>query len=412
VNNILCGLCPFFLGSGLAVLLFWLSNREPVPKKSSDAATELPFGILWFSQACRSALGDRCSRPGRLRKMRKECIARFLKDATFLPGEAPPEETQYATWPMQADLICQGKFESLREWQRAEMSKGPNAAEGAERSFHDGRTQWSRTDTYSLIAIGGLLLAALLSFYLAKTHDWCGTYVPPITCPPPPPPPTVHELRLSSDVLFGFNEPTIRGDAHRAYAVKLLKDAFKDFAKVEFTGVSAHTDPIGSLEENRRLANQRAQDVRGLLQVVINDPERPKSLADQKIDETLITADEGAVTEDRSIWRACWGKYYLGNESPIPKLDKPLLDLPPALLTAHQLSCSKASIDTGTTDPYPGCARLDHAIGNAQHTYEVGERFRQIVECLAPMRHVLIRFRALEYQPEPVKPDSTTTPKG
>jgi outer membrane protein OmpA-like peptidoglycan-associated protein len=399
VNNILCGLCPFLFGLALAALLSWLRNREPVPNKSSDPAAELPFGILWFSPACRSALGDRCSRPGRLRKMRKECIARFLKGATFLPGETAPEEAQYATWPMQADLICQGKFESLLTWQRAELRKESSAATGDDRSANDNAKQWSNTDTYAALAVAGLLVVALISFYLAKTHHWCGSCAPPI-CPPTTPSPIPHELRLSSDLLFEFNGSKIEGE-HRAYAVRLLKNAFKDFAKVEFTGISAHTDPIGTLEHNKELSTDRAESVRSLLEDVVKDPERPKSLADS-IDPKLIKPDEGAVAEDddRQIWRECFAEYYLGNQFPIAKFDKPLLDLPTTKLTADQLACSQASIDTGTKDPYPGCARLDHPIGNAQHTYEVSERFRQIVECLAPMRHVLIRFRALEYRPE------------
>lgn len=420
MSNILCGLCPFLFGAALAWLVFWLIARRPAAAKPPNSDPELPFDLLWFSPACRAALGDRCSRPGRLRKMRKECIAKFLKNAHFPPHEIPPDETQYSTWPMQADLICQGKFASLREWQSAELVK---RAVGAEEptAEHKSRTRRSPDDMFLLLVFIGLLIAATLCGYMASTHHWCGTCVAH-PCPPPPicstcPDSTRDiELTVSSDVLFDFKEAKIQGDARRKRAIELLSNAFKDFERVNFYGVSAHTDPIGTISSNKNLAYKRAQDILSLLDLVNKDPARKTPLTDQKLDENLIDSRLGlgadADTEDRQIWRECFSEYYLGKEKPISAFDKPLLDLPPDSLTTDQLSCSKASIDTGANDPYPGCARPQGPIGNARHTYEVGERFRQIVECLAPMRHVLIKFRVLSFKPNKSAPNSTTTPKG
>jgi outer membrane protein OmpA-like peptidoglycan-associated protein len=315
--------------------------------------------------------------------MCSDCIARLLEKGTFPPGESAPDETKYSTWPLQAKLICQGKFAELREWQSARLRE--TRKRDINNSPPAGERLWSmsRLDRCLLFLALGLLLLALLSRYFAIEQHWCSAGTPGT------PPVRAVVLKLSSDQLFEYDKSAITG-AHRDIISTQLVNYFRHFQEVKINSISAHTDPIGTNEKNRSLARDRANAVLGLLLKDVASGGINISTSDDF--KKNLDSDWGPGREDYPIWRQCFQSYYIGIPNRIPPADRPLLNLP----DQGRILCSMATIETGANDGlYPACRRIPVLPnGSAKHTAEVAEGFRQMAECLAPMRHVTIQFTA------------------
>jgi len=394
--SVLCALFPLFLGAAIAVPVVWfISRRLSKAEKSSAGTIDLPFGILWLTAACRAALG-RCGTPGRLRRMRPECVERLLNKAPFPAGESVPTHTMYSTWPMQADLICKGEFSTLREWQFGRLDSRP--ADSGDTTPPGDKKSWTWSDSDRRVLLLTLVLLAISFLFQYFARNRCASNVKEkvvvkcIDCKARQP------LKLSADQLFEYDKPDIR-PAHRAIVKAQLIDYFKDYNDITITGISAHTDPIGTDEHNRWLADQRAKEVVKIFQEVAAQESVHKHFKPETtISNDVIRNEEsplGPGREDYPIWRECFTTYFVGSTARILDEDRALTDLP----GQGRTPCSMATSEVGKDDgKYPACARkpLPRPGDTAKHTAFIGRQFTEIVECLAPMRHVLVGFTATE----------------
>lgn len=336
--------------------------------------------------------------------MTAEAIGRRLDRFPFPAEEPRPSADRYATWPGQAALLCAGKLDELEALQETLVDKwgapsallpsAPNKDEDGAAAPGLGRLFWQ------LLALGALLLlAALLAGWIASRSAACDCDVPPV----PGDGPTVETANLSADLLFDYKMSQPRSDAHRAKIVADLRGLFHEFDGIRIVGVAAHTDPIGSTKDNRTLGQARASTIRGLIAGIIAQPEREGQFAPDPMPPDQ--APDGPGREDAPYWKTCFTQYQLN----IPKLERPLINLNPLKNTDNRVSCSNASADV----VYPACARPDVpkfgqrlGRGYAQRA----ENLRELTGCLAPMRHVLIRFSyvRLALVPDEKKPTSIT----
>ena len=128
-NGFLCALFPYLLGLTLFLILLWPVLYLIGLKRGPNGSRPVSVGILWLIPACAKALG-RCSQPGRLRSMSARGISTRLDRYDFPANERRPTPERYSTWPDQADLICQGKFDELASKQ--EELKKAHGVEGYE----------------------------------------------------------------------------------------------------------------------------------------------------------------------------------------------------------------------------------------------------------------------------------------
>jgi outer membrane protein OmpA-like peptidoglycan-associated protein len=288
---------------------------------------------------------------------------------------------------MQADLICQGRFTELREWQLSELQRlsvrttvdDPGIAE---RSVH-----FLASTKYPIAMSIALLLLALVSHYYIERSGKCGPEI--VFIEPPTPPPAV--LTLNADELFAYDKSDIRPELRQKIKSDLIA-FFKDYHDITFNSIKAHTDPIHTVDYNRSLAAARAQEVRGLLSEVANDKTIHDKLKDG-FSPTMGGGGPGNDTADHDIWNACFDEYYIGNaKHPIRSGERPLQDLKDGTRTL----CSKSG-PVGEGGTYPACQHdsLPRAKATAEQTARTADNFRAMVECLAPMRHVVVTYEAV-----------------
>lgn len=317
--------------------------------------------------------------------MRPECIARLLKAAKFPAGESAPDETKYTTWRMQADLICQGRFAELREWQLSELKSGSVRPVVEDRSVVEEDVPFYVSAKYALLLSLALLLLALVARHFINVNGKCGPTIEIFT-------ETVVQqepLTLDADELFEYKQPDIRKELRSKIKSSLI-NFFKNYHDITINRIEAHTDPIGRTDENKKLAEGRAHAIQSLLSEVVNDGaihDKLKGEFSPKIDGP----GPGTEDADYKIWDECFEEDYIGTPGNLIKSDeRPLQDLNDG--TRSWCSKSPAHIESG---PYPACASIKLPRGNAERTARIADHFRDIVGCLAPMRHVVVNYQAV-----------------
>lgn len=404
MQPLLCLLWAIALGAALAGPLYWAmyrANREPETSKPPSHPPDFPF-ILYLTPACRIALGA-CAHPSRLRRMTAECIARRIKNATFPAGERPPRLEQFASWPQQAALLCANRLDELAALHaclRERFGEPPAAAAGPV-SAEEGAAAPAWLTAMTL----GLLLASLL-LWLAGQAAQCGRCAalpPPVAQVPPPPPPlpepepqppapkAVTIAELSTDTFFDYNRNEPMSKAHRERVRAELETLFARYDGIEIIDIAAHTDPIGTNADNEKLGQQRARFVLGVIREIIDSARRPAQFKSTTLPAS--STGNGPSAGDFAFWHYCFNEFYL--EPKLAAQPLPLKNLAPAR-SNQRTPCERATAETGRNgEGYPACARLAvPARGKVAPGYPQGaERLRELLACVAPMRHVLIKFR-------------------
>lgn len=383
--SFLCALAPLFLGAALAAPLYWLLQRSASQVGDTRRPLSAP-AILWLTPECQRALGD-IAKPGHLARASERCICTRLSAHTFPSGEDSPVAERYRTWPKQAANICAGDYEGLsREQDRlvAQLGEVPTKGEGNTASIRP-LLPW-------FIVFAGLLALSVLFFLLSSGRDWCGCPDAVSTCPAcsspvPNSSPTVESKEVSTDLLFDFNQAEPYSLEHRRRMDAHLQDLFRDFQRIEILGIVAHTDPIGNKARNEALARARGEYMRAAIMRVAQDATLKTHFFQTDIPVEVVKA-EGANLGEREVWQQCFRRFYVER---LP--DRPLEDLRAGLADGRPLCSTAAS--SGIQDAYPACRRLvaSDAHGNAVAYARRAENFRELSACLAPMRHVAIRFK-------------------
>lgn len=410
--QILCVFWALLLGLGLASLGCFLwrlirSKRLGDEEPSTDTQARSALPILYLTPVCIAALG-RCAHPAKLRRMSSQCIGRLLERFPFPQGEARPTEERYSSWPEQARLLCAGNTEALHALQQTLIAALGNPAEPRQAS----KPSASSTSQGSVHASGfdrgawlpaflavPLLLAALIAWWEASQSTAC-------RCAESVMPPGGGNASgdLSTDLIFDFDRSTPRSPAHEAKLLADLHNLFREFDGIKIRAVVAYTDPIGSTEENRDLARRRAATIRTLIEKIVR--ELPAQFAIDPLPPDQASLDEPSRREDAAFWQACFSRYF----SDLAPADRPLVDLPEAKNSDNRVPCSRAS----ATDiyPYPACARLPIPTSNQNLPLGYAQRaedLRELIECLAPMRRVLIQFSYDRRLPKADKRTPTST---
>jgi hypothetical protein len=269
-NGFLCAIFPYLLGLTLFLILLWPLLYLTRPKRGPNDPSPASMGILWLTPACANALG-RCSQPGRLRSMSTRGISARLDRYDFSANERRPTREQYSTWPDQADLICQGKFDELTRKQSeliTEFGVPENQPEPA--NLKAGRGAWAMVLDALLVIAFICAVLTLLNWILTDflracapqpvvIHDPCPTE----KCKAPDPVP----LKLSTDQEFEYNEFKIV-DYQRLKDFLVERLAQFKTAKLTITGF---TDPIGGVCYNQGLADNRAKAIAEIVKGIIPD---------------------------------------------------------------------------------------------------------------------------------------------
>jgi outer membrane protein OmpA-like peptidoglycan-associated protein len=291
-NGFLCSLFPFLLGLTLILFLVWGLFYLARPKSDRGNPSPTPVGILWLSPACAAALG-RCSQPGRLRSMSARGISARLDRYDFPANEHRPTREQYSTWPDQADLICQGKFDELASKQKdLKKEHGVEGYQPEPANLTASRGAWTVLDAVLVLAFICAVLT-LLNWILMDFLHACSP--PPCkTCPPvsqvlPKPEPSPVTLKLSTDQEFEYDESKIIDPQRLKNFLEERLVQFKN-AKLAITGF---TDPIGGACHNQDLAKNRANAIAEIVREIVPEikieptktavPENERSDADKKI---------------------------------------------------------------------------------------------------------------------------------
>ncbi|KJK15337.1 hypothetical protein UB48_21665 [Pseudomonas sp. 2(2015)] len=169
-----------------------------------------------------------------------------------------------------------------------------------------------------------------------------------------------------------------------------LKALFLPFNGIEVLAIVAHTDPIGGTEDNKLLGEKRAQFIRNMIQEIIAAPARSQQFSDNPLPTDGVL--DGPKKSDFAFWQSCFKDYYLDVKDGF----YPLLNLSRKKNIDNRPACTEATAETGRDGLYPACARLK--IPEPDQPYPKGyaqraERLQQLTACLAPMRHVFIKFR-------------------
>ena len=388
--SVLCWLAPLFLTAALIVAAYWWwFHGRPGPHDRPDYLDE-PV-ILGLTRACEQALGPR-ARPGKLRRTSIDCIAQLLAKADFV-DERLPSKDEYRSWPKQAEMLCAGEFAKLREWQREQS--GPND------SYVDGSSALPHPLLLTACFLALLALALLIA---SLALGWCRSCpvcdtVPTVQTVPTVPTvpvvtstPRVVEEEIATDLLFEFNRAEPYSDHHANELDEQLVELFRPYGRITVQRIVAHTDPVGGDALNTELARRRGEYIRQRISALARDDRLAGRFLSPEIPADAVVA-QGASTEDHRFWQACFTDYYLSRPQA-----RPLEDLRPSLAQGRP-SCSASNALSGSRDhgPYPGCRRLlsqDAGSVSAQRFFPRLENFRELSACLAPMRHVLVRFQA------------------
>lgn len=407
-----CALWLIFLGAALAAPLYWLFRRRTAVRQVAKGPepSSLPTGILFLTPACMRALG-RCADPARLRHMSVESIERRLNRAKFSDSDRRPTPEQYASWPEQARLLCAGSRDELEALQRSLKEKFGLPVPEAKPEAPLDRDPAERRALARLIALTlAFLFLSLLSWWIAAP---CKNIAAPYKCPDPPvvttvPPvkgPTivlvVSMVELSSDLVFDYNTYEPISPAHRDKLKTQLAKLFSQFYDIQIISIQGHTDPIGATADNQLLGERRAQFIGKLIKEIMDAHVRKGQFSDLKV--PVKTTGNGPHGSDFAIWSACFREFNLRPQE--DQRSRPLVNLPPKKKD-NRVQCDEADADTGANGaPYPACARAPipkpGSALNRNYAYRA-ERVREMIACLAPMRHVEINFKSTRVPPESV----------
>ena len=392
--TLLCALAPMLFGAGVMCLLlprlFHRAHRHRHKHAHRPTSTTALAGpILWLTPACESALGER-SRPGRLRRMSPPCIARLLYSR--LPDAHRPTNNQIATWPIQADLICRGRYEELRIYQGTfNEDHGPDETPAPPPD--------SRHQRQLLISWIGLLLIilSLILFYLAKNLGWCSSPVVCATaCPPPIPSHVEQTVTLNANWIFQYNTAFEYTPAHKATLDVALNEVFKGRRDIKISRIVAHNDPIGSDAFNRNLATARGEYVWQAIEALAQTPAMRGRFLLQKTAPVVLGTDNAVSgsDEDSRYWKACYERFYTSDSRsrPFEELDKKLAGTRPPCSAGAAITSHDGTIF------YPACrAPVPNDVRRTvpRVVFQKLDRFQDLTACLAPMRHVLITFTSV-----------------
>jgi len=391
-----CMLWLLFLGAALAGPLYWLLRRRRAraAPPGRPAVPDPGSGILYLSPACIRALRA-CAAPERLRTMSDENIERRLKRGRFTDKDPMPTPERYGSWRQQATLLCAGRYAELAQLQRDLIAKyGAPPVPPQALPVAPAPARQERGDLPRFLALMlAFLLLALVAYVVAGR---CKPPPAPVcpekqTCPVVPVP-TVSTIELSSDMLFDYNKDRPISDAHERNAKAQLRDLLAQHEHIEILSIEGHTDPIGSTSFNRSLGARRAAYVGTLLAALM-----PGHAGGKAPQELASAAGSGPNRDDFEIWRACYAAYF---QPGVAKQGWRPLDNLPASLNDGRIPCRQATLETGREDGrYPACRRAP-SDGTAPKDYaQRAERLRELIACLAPMRHVKIRFRSQRLVP-------------
>ena len=298
------------------------------------------------------------------------------------------------SWPMQAALICAGRYAELRRLQLELTSSHPfDAASNNENSLHH---RFHRNEpAFQVSALGLVLMClAIVLLILGKMFNWCAienTKVAcAVDCPVVVEPRIEKTIVLNANLLFDYNKAVPYTPEHEKAFDQTLREEFQGRADITVTKIVAHTDPIGSDAFNRDLARGRGQYVREALNRLAN--RKDIKFTTGQIPDAVVVPDDSAsaVDHDSRFWKACYDMFYTNDPD-----YRPLLDLDKSVLGGRPLcSAGKSPLPENGTSPYPGCRApiADDLKSSARVAYQRLDKFRDIASCLAPMRHVLVTF--------------------
>jgi hypothetical protein len=244
-------------------------------------------------------------------------ISARLDRHDFPADERRPTREQYSSWPGQADLICQGRFDELAKLQKELIDKYGVGGERPEPSkLTASHRAWTIVDALLVLAF----ICAVLTILCWILTNFLRACAPPVDCktscsqcpiqdPCPAPPklgPTV--LKLSADQEFEYDDARISDPENLR---KLLTVRLAQFEKVNLS-ITGFTDPIGGACYNRRLGNDRAD---AIIEIV-----RQISPAAQINRLEPVVREEQMSDSDKALAEKCKAKFHSGK----PELEQPL----------------------------------------------------------------------------------------
>ncbi len=263
-------------------------------------------------------------------------------------------------------------------------------------------------------ALSLLLLAAIaLKIGLASQPPVTIKVPVPAECPPAPETPPMTDLdpvpdreEVSTDLVFDYNRGQSYSPQHEEQMDRYLTDMFADYDEIEITQIVAHTDPIGSEQRNRDLAQQRADYIRRAIERVAQAKKLASRFKTAKLPAEIVVA-KGPSAGDHIFWKACFDKFYLSQPA-----DRPLENLAPEL-AGNRPACSTSTVDNGKDGNFPACRRIlpgDASRSTIGAFAKRQENFRELTACLAPMRHVVVSFNRARLPPEAKCPKLSAAP--
>ena len=304
----------------------------------------------------------------------------------FPQKDPRPSPERVATWPDQAKLLCSGKFLELAVFQDELRNKygDPNEASDDPPTLPYG----APTVPLAWPLVAALLFVSALIAWWAAHNSTCCTTTSTTTNPDPiyfDTPRGRTTVNLSADLIFDFGKDQPRSPAHAEKLIASLKDLFREFDGIRIVSVAAHTDPIGGTADNVALGQRRAATIRAIIAGLIATPERPDQFGPDPMPPDSVP--DGPNKGEAYFWQTCFKQYVLD----VKPSFQPLVDLRADKNSDKRVLCSTAS----ETDVFPACARREKPRPQARISYayvEQAEGLREMTACLAPMRHVAIRF--------------------
>lgn len=371
----LCALFPFFLGAAFGSLLLWFFCLPWNRRYNSPPPRSINQIILGLTKECEQALGE-CARPGRLRQMRPEAIEKLLR-AKICNIPRDISDLRYDTWPSQADQLCRGQYDDLRRWQLIQTNDTTDTAPDPIASSFSSLLLWP---WLSLL----LLLLSLFFYILSGYYRWCDTQA--ITCPPPPP--CRQELRPCSpkktyepagiDGYFEYKESRLSDPDG---LVREIKEIISKYSSIKLQGIATFTDPIGGMQYNKRLSEERAAAIkRAVKQTIEADPEAFKSVDIRLSDlDQITTSGRGPSLSDKDQKK--WNECLRIHQDSQPEKFRPLVKTsfgPPDIATDEEQSAGYDLFEP----------RHFKEIKDVQSRLKAEKNFKDLRNCLKPMRRV------------------------
>lgn len=390
----LCWLVPLLLGGAVVPWLLWIIVRPRLrcPKgKLAQGAVSSSLRILWLTPACREALGE-CGKLARLSRMSEQDVGRLLFSSPLRDGEEYPTRDQYKTWPRQAELICAGSFDELQRYQ-AELigDAAPEAVPEVSSLFacEDGSLKLN-FDRITIAVSGSMLLLAVVGH--ALIHSRGGCLCASGDCGVSPDKTVL--LKVQSEQLFAYNDSKVSLPSVRQVVLDDWAETLRAHKSVKVISIRAMTDPIGGAEYNAALAAQRGAAVRTLLEELADFNVKQPLKYPTRIDRSTIPTPTGtgADPQQLNIWSAC--KVAFNDQ--LPQKVQPLE------------ACAGKLTEEGCVDE-PSGERQRSVFGEfelSSYSYNVRRKDavsrsvielmrneRKLIECLAPMRRVLVELQ-------------------